>query len=344
MRRARLRWLRDAIFIALTTFLLAEAGLRALPLFVGDPLKSLIVEARRIPLSNTRTYGGTRILLPAAADADMVVVGDSMAFGTYVRERDTFAAVLARDTGRRVVNLSVGSQTALQYQRMAEVSVAYRPELLIYSLFANDFLYDGEVAIRQLAADVPVGGRAEDRALYLERIDLKDRTVAIGKWFSNLSAINLLRKLLAQPAAAHQSVAWQRGPLSYMFAPAGYWDPQIDWTTPAVRRATAINAALIEQTGAFARAHGIRLIVLLMPSKEMVHGPMVGDAIFRDTHHQTYRELAARLRAQQIEVIDLTPALRARAAAGHQLFHTIDGHLNEEGHRTVAAALVGATR
>lgn len=338
MRSALKRRVREALSIAAVTIAIGEIGLRLLPFAVDDPLRSLIREAQRIPLSNARTYGGTRVLLPPVVHADVVIVGDSFPFGTYVRESDTFAALLARSTGTTIVNLAVGSQSPQQYQRMVELAVRYHPSLVIYCVFANDFTYAGNVVPRTLSDDVPFGGRPEDEALYLEAPRWADRVERVGRQLSNASVINLLRKLMSQPAATHQSVRWQRDDLSYAFASAAYWDSQIDWNTPAVQRGTALNATFIENADRFLRAHGSRLLVVLEPSKEMVYGPVVGDAIYRGSHYQTYLELAARLSNSGVAVVDLTPALR-NLGANHQLFHTIDGHWNEPGHRAVADIL-----
>lgn len=335
----KLRRLRDALIILTTTFLFAEVALRALPLVVGDPLRSVIREAERIPYSSARTYGGTRVLLPPPAAADIVVVGDSFPFGTYVRAADAFPSLLAEQLHTTVINLAVGSQAPAQYQRMVELSARYTPRLVLYCIFANDFI--DEHAPPQPLDEAPFGSRPGDAALYVPAIGWRDRAEAMARRASNLSLLNLLRKIYAQPAAANQSVPWRRAGLSYLFAPATYWDPQIDWNVAAVQRATATNAEFVRMADAFGRQKGFRLVVVLVPSKELVHGPMVGDAIYRDSHYRTYQELSSLVAALQIPVVDLTPELRARAAQGVQLYHTIDGHWNEAGHRAAAEVLSG---
>lgn len=335
--------MRDGIIIVAITFVLLELGLRALPLVAGDPLRSLVLEAQRIPLSNVRTYtgfsGGTRRLLPAVHDADVVVVGDSVPFGTYVREADTFPSLLAAANNLEIVNLAVGSQTPPEYNRMVELSLPYQPETLLYCIFANDFAYDPDLEVPSLSADRPFGADAVDRDLYLATLDARERAAALLKRISNASVANSIRKLLQQPASTHQSIPWQSGALSFVFAPATYWDPLISLDTPAVREAVTLNARFVNAAQALTVAKGIRLIVILIPSKETVYGPQVGDRIYREAHHQTYRALAAQLQSSGIEAVDVTGALREHAERGEKLFFTIDGHLNEDGHRAVAGAL-----
>jgi hypothetical protein len=338
--QALARKLRDAVIVAAVTFVLAEGGVRALGYVAGDPLRSVIREAQRITLSNTRTYGGTRIQLPPSIDADIVAVGDSFPFGTYVRESDTFVSVLARDTGRTAVNLAVGSQDPSTYQRMVELAAAYRPSLLLYCVFANDFSYDGSVVPRTLSADVPFGGRPEDEALYVRDLSAGQRASSAARRITNLSRLYQIWKLFRQPAATHQAIRWERDGMSFLFASAAYWDPLIDWRDPAIHRAAALNAAFVNSARAFTSARNIGLLVVLIPSKEMVYGPLAGEAVYRDTHHQTYRELASRLRADGVAVLDLTDGLRARAQRGEQLYFTLDGHWNEAGHRAAAAEIM----
>jgi hypothetical protein len=331
----RFRWLRDLVAIAAVTLLLAELGLRALPWVVGDPLKSLIEEAGRIPLSNVRVYsgfsGGTRRLLPPTQAADVLVVGDSVPFGTYVREADTFPALLEKDTGKKVINLAVGSQAPPQYNRMVEIGLQrYSPKLLLYCIFANDF-------------DYPSAPK-EDSELFLPELNTAERAAMLVKRLTNLSRLYQLRKLMQQPSVGFASVPWKDGDLSFMFAPAAYWDRLVGWDTPAVKEAVEINAGLAGAAKRLADGKASAFAAVLLPSKEMVYGPIAGDRIYRDAHYETYRQLTARLEASGIRTVDMTGELQKAAHTRQKLFHTIDGHLNENGHRLIAAALGSAIR
>lgn len=340
------KWLRDAIIIGGITFGVLELGLRALPWFVGEPLKSVILEARRIPLSNVRTHsglaGGTRRLLPPPAPSDVLVVGDSIPFGTYVRDEDTFPARLQALTGLSVVNLSVGSQAPPQYNRMVELGLQYHPKLVLYCVFANDFLYDTTFEIRSpLSADRPFGALPDDRDLYITELSGAQRWAGRLKRVTNLSVSNQIRKLFQQPSYKYHSVRWSEPGLSFVFAPADYWDERVSWNRPPVREAVAVNTRLAEAARALTAAQNIRFVVVLLPSKEMVYGPLVGEGIYHPLHHETYRAQLAALRERGIKAVDLTDELRRLARARIKLFHTIDGHLNEEGHRRIADLLRG---
>src|SRR5262245_26333828 len=118
-RRRRLVFrLMSTALIALLTFLLLELALRLLPFVLSEPQASFFSEAARIPISNTRMYDGVAIALPPTADAEVLVVGDSVPFGSYVSAEETFPARLQEATGMRVINLSVGSMGPHEYNRM----------------------------------------------------------------------------------------------------------------------------------------------------------------------------------------------------------------------------------
>lgn len=79
--------------------------------------------------------------LPAPTPDDVLVLGDSQAFGLGVEENETFAAVLAKKLGRTVVDAGVPTYGPLEYALQAERRLAARPARTVVVLlaFQNDF-------------------------------------------------------------------------------------------------------------------------------------------------------------------------------------------------------------
>ncbi len=337
-RALMVRNIRNTLLGLLGVFLCLEFGLRLLPYFVPEPLKSFIEEAERIPKSNTRVYsgfqGGTRIFLPNLAKADLLVLGDSIAFGTYVSKEDTFPEILANSLSLSVANLAIGSQSMVEYNRMFEIGKRYRPEQVLYCVFANDFGILNETPI-------------PDEELFLEKLDLVEKSANLIKRVSNLSLLYQISKFLKQPSMKLSSVFWTDRKRSFQFAPKEFWDPKVGWQDARVKKSVELNLKRVQQVFAQATVEGMSFLVVLLPSKEMVFGPLaepVGAQIYHPLHKITYSEFEKGLKDSHIPTLNLLEPLRTEAQAGKKLFLTLDGHYNEEGHQAIALLLTNNLR
>ncbi|MCI3951029.1 MAG: arylesterase [Burkholderiales bacterium] len=106
--------------------------------------------------------------LPKLSNEDVIVAfGDSLTYGTGAAEHESYPAVLARLTGRKVVRSGVpGEVTAQALKRLPDVIEEYRPRLVIVCIGGNDMLR--RLSISEAHANV--------RALIKT---LKDRDIAV---------------------------------------------------------------------------------------------------------------------------------------------------------------------
>lgn len=106
--------------------------------------------------------------LPKLSNEDVIVAfGDSLTYGSGASEHESYPAVLAQLTGRKVVRSGVpGEVTAQALQRLPDVIAEHRPQLVIVCIGGNDML-------RRLSM---AEARANVRALIKT---LKDRGIAV---------------------------------------------------------------------------------------------------------------------------------------------------------------------
>ncbi len=273
---------------------------------------------------------GFRNPSPWPAHADVVVVGDSMAFGYGVEDAQAWPRLVADLLPNlKVINLGLIGAGPQQYLRVLEsFGLQLHPELVLFMLFAGNDLYDA----RQFQQWVD----ARTDQTYPEWQITSGQPREVG-W---------LRQLLG----GSRLVAFLRGARKSLTASVAstvvdFEDGQRVRLTPAMLEseidmdhpgdpAFELVMTTIERASAVTREQGGHFVVLLMPTKEEVYLPRVGQpapplvANFKDA-----------LAQRGIDALDLTPALRAHAGDAAPLFYEIDGHPNANGYRLIARVI-----
>ncbi len=73
--------------------------------------------------------------------ATVLILGDSLSYGTGAKEGEDYPSLLAQTTGWKIINEGIpGDTTAGGLERLPELLTQYQPQLLIVELGGNDFL------------------------------------------------------------------------------------------------------------------------------------------------------------------------------------------------------------
>lgn len=363
-------WLVNATVAAvsvLVALLLAEGALRVTGFSPGNPLARLInhrdawLGYRMVPGMRESIQGPGGLYTAETVSlgfpdgigfrddgiqppVDSVFIGDSFVWGYGVELADTVSERYERLVGRDAVNLGMTSWTSpTQYERiLSRYGAPLRPKIaFVEALVENDFGDLGNFAdwsVSGTEKSYPewmtdrVMQYSPDTLSYRLRRFLYDRT-ALGRFIADRVQFGMGDQV--SPAA--------RG-LVHVTGPAlDLWlDPrQLAGAEPDSAQVARFRAALqaLQQTAA---QNGIRLIVFVVPSKEMVYQDRFTDPSLRKAIDWRYAALLELLPAAGIEQVDLLAPLRAAAARGEQVYFDFDTHWTPRGHEIAAQVLRAA--
>lgn len=235
-----------------------------------------------------------------ATAGDLVVVGDSFAWGWGVEAPDRFSERLQVLTGRRTYNLAtptdiVGYGELLDYAQ----SLGARPGQVVMAVCLEN--------------DLGLYGRGEERA--------EDRTRGPGwkQWLTERSAAYLLLTTVIHQSPRLKALAVGLGAIV----------PNLEGMARNVHDPAMIDASADRLQALAAR---YRLLVVLIPSRAL----WIGDG--RITEGRIHQALVAALIGRGVAVLDLRPPFEAGGTPLAYHFAN-DGHWNARGHRLAAEAI-----
>lgn len=249
--------------------------------------------------------------------ADIAVLGDSFVENPLVAVDATFPAVLAAELGRDIVNLGrsgFGPQHELDVLRT--VVPPLQPRLVVWVFFEGNDLED----LRVMSGARPA--RFADRSLLRN----------LGVW-----AADALRAPPAPPFPSCRFATADAGRVELYF---GFRPFPLTWQQ---REDAAAFALILAEAAQMARGLDARFVLAFAPAKFRVYDGLC--AVAPDNPVATWQlgDLPQRLERaaaqQQLDFIDLTPALRVAASRGELVYHPDDTHWTAVGNRVVGLAL-----
>jgi lysophospholipase L1-like esterase len=270
---------------------------------------------------------GFRNPSPWPERAEIVVLGDSLAFGYGVEDDKTWTALLAQQLpGQRIINLGLVGAAPQQYLRIYETfGQALQPDVVLFCLFPGNDLGDAgrfDEWLKGGAQGNYLEGRFADPDAHVER--------SLRGVLEQSYLITLLRSGRSRAASSFRgrTIDFPDGS-RLQLAPAVYAknEPLARPDHPNFR----LVLETVEQARALAEQGGSQFLVLLVPTKEEVYLPLLDEP-----PPTAIAPFLAAFDEAGIPYLDLTPHLQASAREGERLFFEVDGHPNAAGYRRIA--------
>ena len=266
--------------------------------------------------------------------ADIVLLGDSHTYGTAVSPNDTWARVLAAETGTTVYNMAFPGWGPGQAAAFLPDALALKPKTILYGLFfGNDFIDALEVDGRSEQLSSALLPCREDRMPTGVRAFFSRRSRIYGR------ARRLYRTVVPYPPIREAGDP-EAGGASALVIAAPFYLCHLDDSDPRIRAGIEITKSTLLAMARDARAADATFAVVLLPTKESFFAPRVADLDAHDglaelvaAESRLRDELTAVLRADDIPVLDVLPALRNAPRQPYPVIR--DQHPNAAGHRVI---------
>ena len=270
---------------------------------------------------------GFRNPSPWPERAEVVVLGDSMAFSYGVDDEDAWTNVLTNQLpDSRVINLGLIGAAPQQYFRIYKTfGQALHPDLVIFCLFPGNDLYDAGRFDQWVRAGSPGNYRAwrqQSNRRLLEQSYL-------------MTFLHYARNQV-ESGFSNRTINFADGG-QIQLAPTVYARGQFMASPDHPNFRLVLDA--VKQTRALAEQNGSRFLVLVMPTKEEVYLPLLNEQPPPAT-----APFVAEFERDGIPYLDLTPHLQAAARKGERLFFKVDGHPNAAGYRLIAEVVLDHIR
>jgi hypothetical protein len=286
---------------------------------------------------------------------DVLFVGDSQMWGYQVDGDATMAPAFARATGTATYQMSNGGYGPVQYVELVRQGLRWTPKAVIVGIYFGNDVFDAADYTGLVAADALATPGRPTRHRREPELDgdfapnwtmaLVDRALQSSRVLNSAARVLKSRlqggKLDAQPGA----VPFADPKVPTVLMPA-YRLPTIDPSIDMVRDGLLVTGRALLAIQQQCRAANIRLLVLLIPTKEAAYADWqqgVGRPLAQLDKVAT-AEAAARgavlaaAAGANIDVRDLLPDCVRALAAGTPLWPVgSDGHLNHHGHALAAA-------
>jgi hypothetical protein len=302
--------------------------------YLWQPQTSERFEGWKFAFTYTTDEYGFRNGGPRPDRADIVVIGDSQAFGFGVNDGEEWPRRLAeRSPGVEVVNLGLIGAAPQQFVEVFEAYGApLQPKVVVVAFFPPNAIDTGRLFHNWVAEGKADGFDARRMRRLVPgaspgllgwiKAQLRESYAALAIYYGlrQLTSTSDMITMAFEHGGELRLVASRYGEAAAMAA-SGHVDFE----------------RVIETLGRLqkkVRASGAEILVVPFPSKEEVLLSMMGERPY-----QVAGPFITELERRGIAALDLIPYLQEGATAGQKLFFEIDLHPNPAGQKLIALAL-----
>ena len=266
---------------------------------------------------------GFRNSSPWPERADVVVVGNSLAFSYGVDDDQAWPRLVANAlSGTRIITLGLPGFGPQQYLRVLEsFGLGLHPKLVLFMLFSGNDLGDTDRFQRWLDADTRLTYQEWQAGGAVRGLLERSRLVTFLRGVRKSLSARVQDSTIEFPGGARVQLAPTVLQSNLEMAHPG--DPTFELAMATIERARALS-----------REQGSQFLVLLMPTKEEVYLPRIGEP-----SPPLIEAFRAALDRRDIPFLDLTPELQAHARDAAPLFYETDSRPNADGYRLIARAV-----
>jgi hypothetical protein len=210
-----------------------------------------------------------------------------------------------------------------EYRVLVEEALAhFSPHVIVIGLYFGNDLYDAYASVYTRDAFANLRNPAADPILSKDTVG----------------------PMAEEIGARHVDAVYSGGRVSTKFA-AEYRSLAVDLDEPRIAEGMRITQETLVDMHKQAQAQGVRLLVVLIPTKELVYADLMTEQVapaydrLVRLEYEAREQIIATLDANGIEYIDSLTALREAIRADRAIYPSnTDGHLEPVGYEVIAAA------
>jgi lysophospholipase L1-like esterase len=376
-----------AILVSLLLSLaVAEGALRLLEKFqLGDRaiegklIDDPILGQKLAPYTQGHDANGFRNA-SVPRQADIITLGDSQTWGVNAKREDSWPQQLSRISGHNVYNMALGGFGPVQYHVLTSEALSLSPKLIIVAVYLGNDIYDAYSMVYQhenyrnlrdvkapkdFTVDTvgPRAGSFWNQEKEFHANFGRGTVSGLSFWLREHLAIGrLLNRTGLWPGSAdvdfeidrhwalnqpNHGIICENPAIKTVFTTA-YRLEGLNLDEPRIAEGLRITKNLIGDMKRQADASKVRLLILLIPTKESAYAGVMSE---KKDSNPTYgkliemegrvrKEIVEECRTQNIDCLDTLAYLSQALGRGEAIYPTsTESHPNPRGYSVIASAV-----